>query len=80
MQKRTRQLADLPDGGRRRRLLGTALATAAAAALARIATPAVVGRLSRPPGAGTSAGRCAQCGSDGHTMLDPACPAAPGVV
>jgi hypothetical protein len=34
----------------------------------------------RPSGSGTSATRCAQCGGDGHSMLDPRCPAARKVV
>jgi hypothetical protein len=34
----------------------------------------------RPRGAGTSATRCAQCGSPDHTMLDPRCPLAPRVL
>ena len=34
----------------------------------------------RPPGSGTSATRCALCGSDGHSMLDPRCPAARKVI
>ncbi len=33
----------------------------------------------RPPAAGTSATRCAQCGAADHTMLDLRCPAAPKV-
>ena len=34
----------------------------------------------RPPTAGSSTARCAQCGADDHTMLDASCPAAPAVV
>ncbi len=34
----------------------------------------------RPRGDGTSATRCAQCGSPDHTMLDPRCPLAPRVL
>lgn len=34
----------------------------------------------RPQARGTSSSTCAQCGGTGHTMLDPACPAAPKVV
>jgi hypothetical protein len=30
----------------------------------------------RPMSVGTSATRCAACGATGHSMLDPACPAA----
>jgi len=36
-------------------------------------------RDARPTAAGTSATRCAQCGSPDHTMLDPRCPLAPRV-
>ena len=36
-------------------------------------------RASRPAASGTSATRCAQCGSADHTMLDPRCPLAPRV-
>lgn len=34
----------------------------------------------RPSPSGTSATRCAQCGSPDHTMLDRRCPAAPRVL
>lgn len=34
----------------------------------------------RPRSRGRSASTCAQCGQLGHSMLDPACPAAPKVV
>jgi hypothetical protein len=34
----------------------------------------------RPPGSGTSATRCAQCGAADHAMLDPRCPSAPRVL
>jgi hypothetical protein len=34
----------------------------------------------RPAARGTTSLTCAQCGADGHTMLDPGCPAAPKVV
>lgn len=34
----------------------------------------------RPRASGTSATRCALCGSAGHTMLDPRCPAARKVI
>jgi hypothetical protein len=34
----------------------------------------------RPAAAGTSATRCAQCGSPDHTMLDPRCELAPRVL
>jgi hypothetical protein len=36
-------------------------------------------RGARPSPEGTSATRCAQCGSPDHTMLDPRCPLAPKV-
>lgn len=70
-----------PRGVRRRRVLGALAAAPALVAGSRLvaaglrAVPAV-----RPPGSGSSAGRCAQCGATGHTMLDPSCPAAPGVM
>ena len=34
----------------------------------------------RPQAAGTSATRCAACGANDHTMLDPRCPAAKRVI
>ena len=34
----------------------------------------------RPRAAGTSATRCAACGANDHTMLDPRCPAAKRVI
>ncbi len=34
----------------------------------------------RPSSQGTSASRCALCGSPDHTMLDPRCPAARPVI
>lgn len=34
----------------------------------------------RPPTSGTSATRCALCGADDHSMLDPRCPAAKRVI
>jgi hypothetical protein len=34
----------------------------------------------RPPAQGTSATRCALCGSPDHTMLDPRCPVARPVI
>lgn len=36
-------------------------------------------RAARPSPSGTTATRCAQCGSPDHTMLDPRCPLAPRV-
>jgi hypothetical protein len=36
-------------------------------------------RDARPAPDGTSATRCAQCGSPDHTMLDPRCPLAPRI-
>ncbi|HEX6422629.1 MAG TPA: hypothetical protein VFZ79_04075 [Acidimicrobiales bacterium] len=66
---------------RRRRVLGAVAAAPAALALGRLTAGALRAvPLARPPAAGSSAGRCAQCGSRGHTMLDPACPSAPGLV
>ncbi len=66
----------------RRRTVLTAIATAPVAALATRAAGALVGAVPflRPNGRGTSATRCAQCGSDDHTMLDPACPATRTVI
>jgi hypothetical protein len=37
-------------------------------------------RASRPAASGTTATRCAQCGSVTHTMLDTGCPLAPRVL
>jgi hypothetical protein len=68
----------------RRRLLAAA-ATIPALFVARrgveLAGEVIEGaaRSVRPVAAGTSATRCAQCGSAGHTMLDAACPLAPRV-
>lgn len=60
----------------RRRLLGALAAIpligAAAPRLFRLAPRA----WSRPTGDGTSASRCAACGSPGHSMLAADCPAA----
>jgi hypothetical protein len=70
-----------PGALRRRRLLGALVAAPAVLATGRLAVaglravPAV-----RPQARGSSAQRCAQCGSSQHTMLDPACPASPGVI
>jgi hypothetical protein len=47
-------------------VIGNGLSAAAAAA--------------RPAADGTSATRCAQCGSPDHTMLDAQCPLAPRVL
>ena len=37
-------------------------------------------KAARPAASGTSATRCAQCGSADHTMLDASCPMAPRVL
>jgi hypothetical protein len=68
----------------RRRLLATALAVPGllvARQAAALVSDAVSGaaRGARPPADGTSATRCAQCGSPDHTMLSPECPLAPRV-
>jgi hypothetical protein len=48
---------------------------------ARIAGAARAGVAAMRPGARGRSGRvCAACGAEGHTMLDPACPADPKVV
>jgi hypothetical protein len=39
-----------------------------------------VATFARPGAAGSSAGRCAQCGASDHAMLAGACPAAPVVI
>lgn len=69
----------------RRRLLAAGLglpvilvARLGADALAAVARAAIRG--ARPSADGTSATRCAQCGSADHTMLDPRCPLAPRVL
>jgi hypothetical protein len=56
---------------------GLALARQAATLLGDAAAGAARG--ARPAPDGTSATRCAQCGSPDHTMLDPECPLAPKV-
>lgn len=62
----------------RRRLLGAF----AALPLVGVAAPRLLRLVpvawSRPAGNGTSASRCAACGSPGHSMLAADCPAAPG--
>ena len=69
----------------RRRLLAAA-ATLPVLLVARrgveLAGDAIGGavRSARPAAAGTSATRCAQCGSSDHTMLDPICALAPRVL
>jgi len=69
----------------RRRMLAAA-ATLPALFVARrgveLAGDAIAGaiRSARPAAAGTSATRCAQCGSPDHTMLDPVCALAPRVL
>jgi hypothetical protein len=65
----------------RRRLLAAAAAIPVALAAERGAHLASGGirvtvNALRPPARGTSATRCALCGSTDHTMLDPRCPAA----
>jgi hypothetical protein len=47
-------------------------------ALGGVLTAAIHG--ARPAADGTSATRCAQCGSPDHTMLDAGCPLAPRVL
>ena len=48
---------------------------------ARLAGAARAGVATMRPGArGRSGTVCAACGAEGHTMLDPACPADPKVV
>lgn len=65
----------------RRRLLSTIaalpLAGLAGATAFRLGTHAP---LLRPGARGTTADRCAQCGSADHTMLTRGCPAAPEVL
>jgi hypothetical protein len=68
----------------RRRLLAVGLglpvilvARRGADALGGVMAAAIRG--ARPSADGTSATRCAQCGSPDHTMLDPGCPLAPRV-
>lgn len=69
----------------RRRLLaaglsvpGLLVAGRTAALVADAAAGAI--RAARPSPSGTSATRCAQCGSADHGMLDPRCPLAPRVL
>jgi hypothetical protein len=68
----------------RRRLLAAGLATLGALVVPRVVDFVEQGvggaiRGARPAPSGTSATRCAQCGSPDHTMLDPRCPLAPRV-
>jgi hypothetical protein len=69
----------------RRRLLAAAASLPillAARRGAELVGDAIAGaaRSARPAADGTSATRCAQCGSPDHTMLDAACPLAPRVL
>ncbi len=68
---------DLPVTTRRRFLSLTGLAALGALVLdaSRKAEPALAAGapLLRPAAAGTSAGRCAHCGSPSHSTLSPAC-------
>ena len=65
---------------RRGFLIGLASVTALAGA-AKLAGAARSGVAAMRPGArGPSSTVCAACGAEGHTMLDPACPANPKVV
>lgn len=62
-------------------MIGGIVATPAVLAAGRVTTAGVhAASFMRPHASGASSERCAQCGGTGHTMLDPACPAAPGVV
>lgn len=54
------------------------VAARAATALGRAITRSAPGL--RPTASGTSATRCAACGANDHTMLDPRCPAARRVI
>jgi hypothetical protein len=69
----------------RRSLIVAAVAAPGVLVVERLAKSAIVAvsgaaHASRPAASGTSATRCAQCGSDRHTMLDPRCPMAPRVL
>lgn len=65
----------------RRRVLRGLLAVPAAAVVVGLASAAQRGVAAlRPSSRGTTITTCAQCGQRGHSMLDPACPAAPKVV
>ena len=69
----------------RRRLVAAALSLPVLALMGRgvsLLGGAVTGAIrgARPAADGTSATRCAQCGSPDHTMLDAACPMAPRVL
>ncbi len=69
----------------RRRLMAAAVAVPGAILLQRaigVVEGGLAGaaRAARPEPSGTSATRCAQCGSPDHTMLDPDCPLAPRVL
>lgn len=68
----------------RRRLLAAGLTLPGLLVLERgvsIAQELAAGaiRAVRPTPVGTSATRCAQCGTPDHSMLDPRCPLAPQV-
>lgn len=69
----------------RRRLLAAAAVVPLVVFIERGARVAVEGAWRavaalRPPSTGTSATRCALCGSGDHTMLDPRCPTAKRVI
>lgn len=61
----------------RRRMLGLLAALPVAGALGSRLARFVPAGLSRPTADGTSATRCAACGSQNHTMLAAGCPANP---
>lgn len=65
----------------RRRVLRGLLVIPAATVVVGLASAAQRGVAAmRPNSRGTTVTTCAQCGRSGHSMLDPACPAAPKVV
>ena len=69
---------------RRTLLIATLAATTASVAepVTRSMLAAIAGaaKAARPTPSGTTATRCAQCGSADHTMLDARCPLAPRVL
>jgi len=65
----------------RRGFLAGLASVPALVGVAKIAGAARAGVAAMRPGSrGRSSSVCAACGADGHTMLDPACPANPRVV
>lgn len=65
---------------RRRFIFGALAAPVAFVGLKAAATARKGIAVLRPGARGSTATTCAQCGQQGHSMLDPGCPSSPRVV